>query len=102
METDEDFDAVLLEFRDRYSQELPAKFARIAALWEDGRETALEEVRRIAHELAGSAGTFGLHKLSEIAAEIEMALADRPAVWRPDQALDSLVRHLVAMPPTEQ
>ena len=62
-----------------YRRRLPEKLADIDRLWRDLRAgnlppVALTELRRELHTLAGSAKTFGVAHVSELAALAEMVL----------------------------
>jgi HPt (histidine-containing phosphotransfer) domain-containing protein len=61
----------LEELHAEYRSALPAKVARIDALW---RERRMTELHRALHTLAGSAGSFGLREVSEAAREAETYL----------------------------
>jgi len=72
------------ELRAEYRRELPAKLAKLNALW-SARQ--LPELHRALHTLAGSAGTFGLPELSVAAREAENYLeACGPALDARQQA----------------
>jgi chemotaxis protein histidine kinase CheA len=65
--------------RDDYRRGLPAKLAEIDALWQrvaaagpDG--SALDELERGAHSLAGSGATFGFGAVSAAAKVLELAV----------------------------
>jgi HPt (histidine-containing phosphotransfer) domain-containing protein len=65
------FDALL----DEYRRELPAKIAHMEALLAAGRTG---ELRRALHSLGGSAGTFGLPQVGDVARACEDCLVDNP------------------------
>jgi diguanylate cyclase (GGDEF)-like protein len=68
----------------------------------DGREAAL----RAAHQIAGSAGTFGMARASRMAQDLQMhlertSLAERHALMPVFAALDSLLQELTPEPGSE-
>jgi CheY-like chemotaxis protein len=75
-----------------YRQALPGHIAALESARADAltpdRDAAFEKIRRIAHSLRGSGGTYGFPQISEAAAAVEGATADQLA-----HRLD----HLIAM-----
>lgn len=70
-----ELDALGAEYRNR----LPGKLAEIDGLWRDLMNgalppAALTDLRRELHTLAGSARTFGVSHVSELAAAAEMVI----------------------------
>lgn len=67
----------LTELRARFAARTQERLANIHALatdWQNMRASGqLDELRREAHQLAGSAGTFGFLDLAEAAASLEAA-----------------------------
>ena len=68
----------------QYVEKLPAKMSEIEAAWGtlQGSETpvaAAAALRDLAHKLAGTAGSYGLGKLSAAAAALEHKLDEHPA-----------------------
>ncbi len=63
--------ALLAEARMQFAASLPAKVAELEALL--GR-AAWDELRRAAHKLRGSAGTYGFVDVSSLASAIEEVL----------------------------
>jgi len=63
-------DPMMAELVDEYLEELPEMLGRISAGVESGE---LEEVQRLAHQIKGSAGTFGLAAIGDKAGELEAA-----------------------------
>jgi HPt (histidine-containing phosphotransfer) domain-containing protein len=47
----------------------------IARLGEPGRDAAIGELAHLGHWISGSAGTFGLHELGELAQAVEQEIA---------------------------
>lgn len=70
---------MLAELHTEYQLALPMKLAEMESLWqrvEAGEAPALPfaEMHRVAHTIAGSAGTFGLTAVSVAARALEVAL----------------------------
>jgi len=64
------------ELRAEYRSEMPAKLARLDALWArvasgDTAAGELAELRRALHTIAGSAGSFGLPEIGDAARTAE-------------------------------
>ncbi len=76
----EQFQAFLAQQRDEYRRTLPDKVARLQALWaevEAGTATAaLGELERLAHTLAGTAGTMGFRETGGAAKSLEVLLSE--------------------------
>lgn len=73
------FAALLAQHRAAYVQALPARLAQLDSLAGGLDEPALRAstlsaLERLAHSLAGSAGTFGLHALGDAARALELAI----------------------------
>ncbi len=70
-------DDPLAELRARFAARTRERVAAMQALvagWRAGRASGpLDDLRRQAHQLAGSAGTFGFAALAEAAASLEAA-----------------------------
>ncbi|QDT14854.1 ATP-binding protein [Alienimonas californiensis] len=88
-----DFDPDLLELRDGYRAELRRDAAALTAAHAAG---ARAEVARLAHKIAGSAGTFGFPRSSAAAKALESA-AESPSADA--EALNALVDALAAALP---
>ena len=70
------FDARLEGLRNRFRERAAADRVALAAAWQAGER---EQMRRLAHGLAGSGGTFGFAELSAAALALEEAIdADMP------------------------
>jgi HPt (histidine-containing phosphotransfer) domain-containing protein len=65
-------DALLLAERAAYAGRAKGHVAEIESCLSEGR---IEDARRAAHKLSGSAGTYGFPALSDAAREIDDALA---------------------------
>jgi len=65
--------ALLAEARVQFAASIPAKVADLQALLARG---AWDDLRRAAHKLRGSTGTYGFTDLSASAANIEEALIE--------------------------
>lgn len=68
-----DFQAQLRALQEAFAKELPKRIDDLEIAWEVGDSLAsrLEAVRRQAHSLAGSGGTFGFPELSQAARALE-------------------------------
>jgi len=104
--------ADLLEYieaqRAEYRRTLPAKVASFETLWRDARQAhgspdPLVDLERLAHNLHGTAGTYGFHDLSRAGQALELAvraLMDAGALPTGEQerqvtlALDTVRRNL--------
>ena len=81
------------------------RLAEVVAALLEGRSDAgfVGEAERLAHQIAGSAGTFGYHRATEIARELEQIfsadLEPRVAGSRAPDLLDALRRDLAAPMP---
>jgi chemotaxis protein histidine kinase CheA len=72
-----EFDVLRAEYR----KSMPAKLDRIEALWDlilKGMQddTRLAQLKKELHTIAGSAGTFGLPKVSDVARAAEECLGE--------------------------
>lgn len=65
--------ALLAEARAQFATTLPAKIADLRSLLEG---EAWEELRRAAHKLRGSTGTYGFMELSAATGDVEDALLE--------------------------
>jgi HPt (histidine-containing phosphotransfer) domain-containing protein len=77
-----------------YRLVLPAKLAEIESLWTraatgEAQAVIFEELSRLAHGIAGSAGTFGLTAVSVAARALEVALTPLCGVEGPMPAKDA-------------
>lgn len=77
-------------FRARFRDRCAVELAALEKLMNDGVRSG-DELRRIAHGLSGSGGTFGFPEVSDAAAVIDDALIDRPAT---DTELEGLIAAL--------
>lgn len=75
-----------------YRQALPGRIAELETARAEGGEASAEAIRRIAHSLRGSGGTYGYPRISEAAAAVEAAPADEFG-----QQLDRLIALLEAV-----
>jgi HPt (histidine-containing phosphotransfer) domain-containing protein len=73
--------ALLAEARVQFAAGIPAKVADLQVLLARG---AWDELRRAAHKLRGSTGTYGFLELSAAAANIEEALIEAGSPPGPD------------------
>ena len=103
-------DALRAELRrqqEGYRSELPARLAELEASWclvrtgAPGAQAALDALRRAAHTMHGTGGTFGLREFGQACAALEEA-ADRMLEQPGEHALPALhaamlrVRHCIA------
>ena len=78
---DEKFQAKLKALRDDYKANLDARLDEIDAALDnlqtvdDGKAEELDTLLALAHKLSGSAGTFGLHTVSNAAETLETLCA---------------------------
>jgi HPt (histidine-containing phosphotransfer) domain-containing protein len=75
-----------------YRQALPGRIAELESARADGGAASADAIRRIAHSLRGSGGTYGYPPISEAAAALESAPADLF-----DERLDQLIALLEAV-----
>ncbi len=89
-------EARLLRLREQFAARAATHVAMLDALAgrlaDEGAPADREEVRRIAHSLAGAGGTFGFAVISKSAAELEDFIAADPD----DAALAARIRGTVA------
>jgi len=78
--------------RERFRTRLSGRLETLQAAWRDGlnAEGGLRTIKRLAHDLVGSAATFGFPELGDIAATLETAAS---------RALLSPEEELGVMPP---
>lgn len=80
----QDFLLKLRESKNKYINSLPSKISEIRLIWNqlntnEWRAAVLSKMQSLAHNLAGSGGTFGLPSLSEIAKSLELSLMELSA-----------------------
>ena len=66
----------LQALKEGYTQELPARMAELEHAWVDpyaGDEERVSRIRALAHQLAGTASTFGLTQVGAAARELELS-----------------------------
>jgi HPt (histidine-containing phosphotransfer) domain-containing protein len=73
--------ALLAEARAQFATTLPAKIADLRSLLDRG---AWDELRRAAHKLRGSTGTYGFMELSTATGDVEDALLEAGGVPGPE------------------
>lgn len=75
--------------RAEYKRALPEKLAHLQTLWSavdaGATPTARADLERLAHTLAGTAGTLGLREVGLAARSLEMLLAQAGEVLTPEQ-----------------
>jgi HPt (histidine-containing phosphotransfer) domain-containing protein len=83
-------------FRARFRERCAVDLAALERLWRDGVRSG-DDLRLLAHGLAGSGGTFGFRAVSEAAALVDDALLDgRQATDADMTALISVLRETVS------
>ena len=98
------------KLRAEFRGSMPAKCTRLRSLWarvagEEPDPDALDILRRELHNMAASAGSFGLPQVSTTAAAAEKALLDLKPGEHPEpeliDVLSRLLQHLevAALPP---
>ncbi len=79
--------AIWLRARGALADHAAAIEAAVAdAILEQASEEALSEAQRLAHRIAGTAGTFGAHRASLVARELEQLFIDRTIVGQGEVA----------------
>ena len=79
-ESNADIDDRLQKLRTAFVLSLPDRFITIDTLWKTVQQQGMtqtqeaDELCRVVHTLAGSAGTFGQQRLGEIARNLELML----------------------------
>ncbi len=79
---DEPLDPALLELQQEYIREAPARIAELRkdlAAFRNGEPDALESLRMRFHRLAGSGGSYGLPRVTEVARGAEHRILTPPA-----------------------
>lgn len=92
--------AKLTALRAAFAAGLPERLEAMAACWRaaeaaDPPQTVPAELIRLAHSLAGSAGTFGYRRLGDKARELEESLARSSCDLPPDAAWTARIRELI-------
>jgi diguanylate cyclase (GGDEF)-like protein len=88
--TDEPLDESLLELQREYIREAPARISELRkdlAAFRNGEPNALESLRQRFHRLAGSGGSYGLPRVTEIARAMEHRILTPPAPTPQDAGL---------------
>lgn len=89
----EDFQRFLDEQRAEYKAALPGKMAEVHALWAlaaPGEDAAqpLADLQRLAHTLAGTAGTLGFRDVGTAAKALELLVEEAGIALTPAQRAD--------------
>ncbi len=83
-------------FRARYRERCAVDLAALETLWNEGVRSG-DDLRVLAHGLAGSGGTFGFPAISEAAALVDEALMDgRQATDADMTVLISVLRETIS------
>jgi len=82
------------QLQQKYTQQLPTKLSQILACWKDflqqNNQAALQELKRLVHNLAGSAGTFHFSHLSTQARNLEQQLLPIETTEQLPETLDEI------------
>ena len=81
-------DAVLSEMVELFVEEMPSRSGRLRELFEAADWDGL---RRAAHQMKGSAGSYGFNQLTPFAADLELQVDHRVGVDVIRQALETLL-----------
>lgn len=73
---------------DFYVDEMPERVVRLQELFV---EESWDELRRLAHQIKGAAGSYGFHPITPAAARLEMSIVERRAETEIEAALRSLL-----------
>ncbi|MCA9291758.1 MAG: Hpt domain-containing protein [Phycisphaerales bacterium] len=85
-------DADMAELIEFFLSELDHRLQVLQAAWDTGN---LEQVQSLSHQLKGAAGGYGFPSISEVAAELEHALAiHTPGSTLPRDRFESLMSQL--------
>ena len=80
----------LRKLQDKYVEQLPGKLGALNRVWlkalHENTPGALEQLRQLAHNLAGSAGTFGFPAISIEARKLEDTTHQRACGCSPDRS----------------
>ncbi len=76
---DDELERAIGKLRADYAEQLPRAVAQMEALWRqlvavETAPTAMDELMRTAHSIAGAGGTFGFDQASRAARALELAL----------------------------
>jgi HPt (histidine-containing phosphotransfer) domain-containing protein len=69
----------------------------LEALVADAREEKLLQIAKLAHRLAGAAGTFGHHAVSDAALDLETRILDRQPGEKPSQRHPAIGQAIAAL-----
>ena len=97
MTDDADFDAQLASLRETFRARLPEYHAGLVKARSEfltSGEEGLRQIRRLAHTLAGAAGTFGFQEITDLALDLE-ATVDASLAGEPREAVTTPMRQLI-------
>jgi HPt (histidine-containing phosphotransfer) domain-containing protein len=83
-------DPDLGELVEMFVSEMPARLESLLSLYDSGN---MSELRRLAHQIKGAAGSYGFHSLSPAAARLEASLKSE----RPEEQIKHEIDELVAL-----
>lgn len=92
----EPLDPALLELQQEYVREAPARLAELSkdlAAFRNGEPDALDSLRTRFHRLAGSGGSYGLPRVTEIARAMEQRIEAEPRLQPADAELFETAVH---------
>jgi periplasmic divalent cation tolerance protein len=98
MSDDAEYADHLAALRETFRSRLPdyhASFVKARSSFLTSGEEGLSELRRLAHTIAGAAGTFGFPEISETALEVEVACDAALAGEEPREAATGPLRQLI-------
>ena len=78
------------ELRQEFMESVSQNLKDLLSLVQDGK---MEEIRRIAHDIKGMAGTFGMESGSDIAKDLQIA-ADNKEADKVKTLIDQLVSYM--------
>ena len=81
-------DEDLAEIVEMFVDEMPGRVQTLRSQFE---QSDWDELRRTAHQLKGSAGSYGFEQITPSAAELETALRDGEPQERIEQTLEALI-----------
>ena len=85
----------LRQLQDKYLSQLPNQISALNTAWlgvvHDKRQAALDTLRQLAHNLSGSAGTFGFPAISDEARQLEDCLRVLDDIHSLDEATQTFI-----------
>ncbi len=81
-------DPDMLELVEFFVQEMPERVQTLAECWRDSK---LEDLESLAHQLKGASGGYGFEVISEAASRVERSLKDGDEVDQLHAQVDELI-----------